>query len=329
MRAFNYYKVASVAQAVSLLSKHQLKAAVLAGGSDLLGMMKDGVEGPKFKIPGFLVDIKGIKELNYIKEEKTGLKIGAGTPLCDIVSSELVAKRYPLLRQAAGQVGVPQIRNVGTLGGNLCQRPRCWYFRGKLFQDCLRKGGNRCYALGGENRYHAVFGGSKCYMVHPSDLAPALMALNARVEIASAKGTRTVPLENFYVSPEKNILGETVLSPQELVLAVEIPNPAATSKGVYLKLKERQSFDFAIVSVAVSLSLKNNVVDQARIAFGGVAPFPMRAVKAEAALKGKRIRDAIAVACKEATNGAQPLGQNSYKVDAAKGILEEALVHLA
>jgi xanthine dehydrogenase YagS FAD-binding subunit len=329
MKPFDYYKVASVAQAVSLLSKHQQKAAILAGGSDLMGLMKDRIEGPKFKMPGFLIDIKGIKELSYIKEQKTGIKIGAGTSLSDIISSDLIAKKYPLLRQAAGQVGVPQIRNVGTLGGNLCQKPRCWYFRGKLFPDCFRKGGNNCYAPGGENRYHALFGGANCYKIHPSDLAPALLALNARVEIGSSKGSRMVPMEKFYVGPEKNMLNETILSPQELVLAVEVPNPATTSKGVYLKLKEREAFDFAIVSVAVNLSLKNGIVDQARIVFGGLAPFPMRAVKAEAALKGKGIKEAIAAACKAATDGAEPMSHNGYKIDAAKGILEEALVHLA
>lgn len=329
MRPVNYYKATSVAHAVSLLSKHQQQAAILAGGSDLLAMMKDRVEGPKLKMPGFLIDIKGVKELNYIKEEKNALRIGAGTPLSDIVASELIARKYPLLHQAASQVGVPQIRNVGTLGGNLCQRPRCWYFRGAGFKDCFRKGGNGCYAPGGENRYHAVFGGANCFIVHPSDLAPALLALDARVAIASAKGTRVVSMEKFYVGPDKNILGETILNPQEMVLAVEIPTPAATNKGVFVKLKERQAFDFAIVSVAVSLTLKNNVVDQARIAFGGLAPFPMRSVKAEAALKGRGIRDAIAAACSEATAGAQPLGHNRYKVDAAKGVLENALVRLA
>jgi xanthine dehydrogenase YagS FAD-binding subunit len=291
--------------------------------------MKDRVEGPKLKMPAFLIDIKGIKELSYIKENKNGLRIGAGTTVSEIVSSDLIAKKYPLLHQAASQVGVPQIRNVGTLGGNLCQRPRCWYFRGKLFQDCFRKGGSSCYAPGGENRYHAVFGSGKCFMVHPSDLAPALIALDARVEIGSSTGNRMVPMEKFHVGPDRNILGETVLTSQELVLAVDIPNSAATTKGVYLKLKERQSFDFAIVSVAVSLSFKNNIVEQARIAFGGLAPIPLRAVKAEAALKGKGIKDAISVACKAAMDGAQPLGHNGYKVDAAKGLLEEALVQLA
>jgi xanthine dehydrogenase YagS FAD-binding subunit len=166
-------------------------------------------------------------------------------------------------------------------------------------------------------------------MVYPSDLAPALIALNARVEIAGSKGNRMVPVEEFYISPEKNILKETVLSPQELVVAVEIPTPGAMAKGIYLKLKEREAFDFAIVSVAVNLSLKNNLVDQARIAFGGLAPFPLRAAKAEAALKAKMVKDAIPAACKECTDGTEPLSQNGYKVDAAKGILEEALISLA
>lgn len=329
MKPFDYYKVTSVAQAVSLLSRHQKKAAILAGGSDLMGMMKDRIEGPKLKTPNYLIDIKGIKDLTGIREQKGGVRIGAGTSLSEILASELIAKKYPLLRQAAAQVGVPQIRNVGTLGGNLCQMPRCWYFRGALFPDCFRKGGNNCYAPGGENRYHAVLGGANCYKIHPSDLAPALMALNARVEIASPKGNRTVPLEKFYVGPDKNVLGETILTPQELLLAVEIPNPGTTGRGVYLKLKEREAFDFAVLSVAVHLSVNNQAVDQARIAFGGLTTFPLRSVKAEAVLRGKAIKEALAAACKAATDGAQPLTHNGYKVDAAKGILEEALGRLA
>lgn len=327
MKPFSYYKPVSVAQAVTLLSKHQQKAAVLAGGSDLFGMMKDRVEGSKLKLPGHVVDIKGIKELSYIREDKDGLKIGAGTTVADIAASELIAKKYPLLHQAASEVAVPQIRNVGTLGGNLCQRPRCWYFRGQSFENCYRKGGNHCYAVGGENRYHAVFGGSKCVMVHPSDLAPALIALNAKVEIASAKGARIVPIEKFYVGPEKKITGETVLEPNELVVAVTVP-AAANAKGVYLKLKERQAFDFALVSVAVSVTMKGGVVDQARIAFGGLAPYPLRAAKAEAALKGRSLNDAITMACRAATEGAQPLQHNRYKIAAAQGVLQEALGQL-
>lgn len=329
MKAFEYYKVTSVAQTISLLAKHQEKAAILAGGSDLLGIMKDRLEGPKFKMPQYLIDIKGIKDLSYIKEQKSGLKIGATTTLSEIASSNLLRDKYPLLVQAASQVAVPQIRNVGTLGGNLCQRPRCWYFRRALFKDCLRKGGNNCYAPGGENQYHAILGGDNCYMVYPSDMAPALTALNARVEIATSKGNRMVPIEQFYVRPEKNILRENILTSQEMVVAVEIPNPVPASKGVYLKVKERQAFDFAIVSVAVNLTLKNNIVSDSRIVFGGVAPYPFRAIKAEATLKGKGVKDAMATACKAAIDGAQPMNNNGYKVDATKGILEEALSLLA
>lgn len=327
MKPFEYVKVTSVAQTMSLLSKHQEKAAILAGGSDLLGIMKDRLEGPKFKMPQSLIDIKGIKDLNYVKEQKGGVKIGATATLADIASSSLVAEKLPLLVQAVNQVGVPQIRNVGTLAGNLCQRPRCWYFRRSLFKDCLRKGGGNCFAVDGENQYHAIIGASGCCMVYPSDLAPALIALNAKVEIATPKGNRTVPIEQFYVRPEKNVLRETVLAPQEMVVAVEIPNPAASSKGIFLKVKERQAFDFAVVSVAVNLTLKNNVVTDSRIAFGGIAPFPLRSTKAEAALKSKEVKESLPAACKACVDGAQPLSNNGYKVEATKGILEAALTH--
>lgn len=328
MKAFEYFKVASVAQTISLLTRHQEKAAILAGGSDLFGVMKDRLEGPKFKMPEYLIDIKGIKDLSYIKEQKNGLKIGATTTLSEIASSNLIANKYPLLTQAANQVAVPQIRNVGTIGGNLCQRPRCWYFRGRLFKDCLRKGGGNCYASNGENQYHAIIGNSVCCMVYPSDMAPALTALNARVEIATSKGNRMIPIEQFYIRPEKNILRENVLTSQEMVVAVEIPNPVANSKGIYLKLKERQAFDFAIVSVAVNLSFKNNVVSDSRVVFGGMAPFPFRVTKGEAILKGKTVKEAMDAVCKAALDGAQPLSQNGYKIDAGKGILEEALGRL-
>jgi len=329
MKPFDYYKVTTVQQAVDLLAKYQDKAAILAGGSDLLGMMKDRIEGPKMKLPQHLVDIKGIKELAYIKEQKTGLKIGAAVTLTGIISSETVRAKYPLLVEAAKQVAVPQIRNVGTLGGNLCQRPRCWYFRGKLFSDCLRKGGGSCYAQDGENQYHAIMGGDICAMVYPSDMAPALIALDAKAEIAGPKGTRTVPLEKFYVSPDKQISRETLLSSQEMLVSVEIPSSSQGRKGAFLKLKERQAFDFAIVSVAVAISLKGATVADARVALGGVAPFPLRSVKAEAALKGKELKTAAPLACAACVQGAQPLSKNSYKVDAAKGILEQALSMLS
>jgi xanthine dehydrogenase YagS FAD-binding subunit len=329
MKGFEYYKVTTVAQVISLLTRHGERAALLAGGSDILSMMKDRVEGPKLHLPQHLIDIKGIKALNYIKEQKTGLQIGATTTLNDIASSSLVSGKYPLLAWAASQVAVPQIRNVGTLGGNLCQRPRCWYFRGRLFKDCLRKGGGNCYAQSGENQYHAIFGADVCAMVCPSDTASALTALNARVEIATTKGNRFIPLEQFFMRPEKNILKETVLGPAEMVLAVEIPGPPEGFKGTYVKLKERQAFDFATASVAVGMTLEGNLVSNSRIILGGVASFPFRAANAEAALKGKKIQDAIGGASKAAVEGAQALSNNAYKVKAVKGLIEQALASLA
>ena len=329
MRGFEYYNVTTKAQALALLAKYQDKGAILAGGSDMLAMMKDRVEGPKLHAPLHVFDIKEIKELNYLKEQKGGLKIGATTTLSDIASSALVAAKYPLLAQAAAQVAVPQIRNVGTLGGNLCQRPRCWYFRGKLFKDCFRKGGDNCYAPGGENQYHAAFGGEICYMVCPSDLAPALAALDANVEIAGPKGNRLVPLQSFYLKSQKDITKETVLGPAEMVTAIEIPASAPGTKGVFLKLKERQAFDFAIVSAAVKLLMKGDVVADARIILGGVAPYPWRAELSEATLKGNTVKNATAAACKAVADRAQPLSGNGYKVKAAQGTVEQALTLLA
>ena len=329
MRGFEYHKATTVAQTITLLTKYQEKGAILAGGTDMLAMMKDRVEGPKLHPPLHLFDIRGIKDLNYIKEQKGGLKIGAITTLSDIASSSLVAARYPLLSQAAGQVAVPQIRNVGTLGGNLCQRPRCWYFRGRLFKDCFRKGGDNCYAPGGENQYHAVSGGEMCHMVCPSDMASALTALNAKVEIAGPKGNRLIPLGEFYVRPDKNILKETILGPFEMVVAVEIPAPAAGSRGTFLKLKERQAFDFAIASVAAMITITGGAVSDARIVLGGVAPFPLRAERAETALRGKTIKDGMVDAYKIAIEGVQPLSGNGYKVKAMQGTIEKALTSLA
>jgi xanthine dehydrogenase YagS FAD-binding subunit len=328
MRGFEYYRLTTVSQALALLAKYEGKAAILAGGSDLLGIMKDRLEGPKFHVPQHLLDIAGIREMGLIKEVRKGLRVGAAVTLTDLASSPLVAAKYPILSQAAGQVAVPQIRNVGTLGGNLCQRPRCWYFRGRPFKDCLRKGGDTCYALAGENQYHAVFGGETCCMVSPSDLATVLAALEARIEIATPKGVKKVPVAEFYLTPEKNVLKETMLGPGEMVLAIEIPAPAEGSRGVFLKLKERQAFDFALASVAGMVTLRNGVVYDGRIVLGGVASIPLRATGAETALRGKRIADGMRAACEAAVTGARPLSNNAYKVMAVKGIVEKALTAL-
>ena len=324
MKAFEYYRASNTKEAVAILSQYGEKAAILAGGSDLLSIMKDGIGGPKFNLPQHLIDIKECGDLKSIKEAKGVLRIGAAVTISEIVSSSLIKEKCPLLGQTASQIAVPQIRNVGTIGGNLCQRPRCWYFRGRLFKDCFRKGGDYCYAPGGENQYHAIVGGGKCFMVYPSDMAVALLALKARLEVSGSKGRRIVPLERFYVSPNKNVLRENVLSPQEMVTTVEIPLDSS-AKGVFLKLKERQAFDFAVVSVAINVAFKGTKIAEGRIVFGGVAPYPYRDLKAELALKGRSIAEARAEAVRSSLAEAEPLSGNAYKVTAAKGLLEKAI----
>jgi xanthine dehydrogenase YagS FAD-binding subunit len=329
MKGFEYHKATNVGQAMALLARHRDNASLLAGGSDLLGRMKDGLEGPKLQIPGHLIDITGIKDLKGIAEQPRGLKIGAAATLSEIGSSPAVLAKYSLLAEAANKVGVPQIRNVGTLGGNLCQKPRCWYFRGRLFRDCFRKGGENCYAPSGENQYHAVFPAGNCCMVCPSDLAVALTALDARVEIATPKGIKPVSMGQFYVGPDTNVLSETILNSDEMVVSVEIPGPPSGLRSVFRKLKEREAFDFALVSAAAVVRTNNGTVSEVRIVLGGVAPYPFRLAGAEAALTGKKISDAIAPVCRAATDGAQPLSSNGYKLKAIRGVLEEALLSLA
>ena len=329
MKGFDYYRPATVKEAVSLLARHGDKASLIAGGSDMLAMMKDRVEGPKLKSPVHLIDIKGIDGLAHIRQEKDVLRIGAAATLTDIAESPLVRDRLPVLAQAAQHVAVPQIRNVGTIGGNLCQRPRCWYFRGRAFKDCLRKGGGNCYAFDGENQYHAIFPAGACAMVSPSDTAVALTALGASVEIEGPKGKRTVPVGQFYVDPDADVLSETVLGAAEMVTAVEAPLQPAAGRGVFMKLTEREAFDFALVSVAVVLAMQNGLVTDARIAFGGLASRPLRAPSAEAALMGKKVADAAPAACAASIEKAKPLSNNGYKAKAARGLLQQALASLA
>ena len=252
-------------------------------------MMKDRVEGPKFKMPPCTDRHQGDQRAELHQGAERRLEDRRGTALSEIVSSDLIAKKYPLLGQAAGQVGVPQIRNVGTLGGNLCQRPRCWYFRGSAFPDCFRKGGDNCYAPGGENRYHAIIGGE---LLQGQSLGsgPALMALNARVEIASPKGSRMVPVGKILRRAGQKYLGGDDSQPPGNGPGRGNSRSGRMSKGVYLKLKERQAFDFAIVSVAVNLSLKNNVVTMPASPSAACA-LPDESVKAEAALKGKGVKE--------------------------------------
>ena len=231
----------------------------------------------------------------------------------------------PALAQAAEVIGSPQIRHAGTIGGNLCQRPRCWYYRNEHIV-CLKKGGDRCYAAGGENKYNAILGGGPSYIVHPSDTATALVALGASVTIAGPNGMRNVPLEQFFILPTQNVTRENILKPDEIVTAILVPTSPLAARSVYLKFREKMSMDWAMAACAVSLTTSNGVVTDSRIVLGGVAPIPWRVPKAEAALKGQAVNaDTLRAVAEAALDGAVPLAQNGYKVPLTKTLVRRAI----
>jgi xanthine dehydrogenase YagS FAD-binding subunit len=317
---FAYIRARSKQEALDNLRSEG--AHVHAGGTDLLGCARDGV----FKVEK-LVSISRLEELEGItRTGDGGLRIGALTTISEIAQSPLVQESYPGLAQAASNVASPQLRNQGTLGGNLCQRPRCWYFRGDFL--CAKKGGDKCYAVEGENRYHAIFGGDPCYIVHPSDTAPMLVALGAEVRISGAAGDRTLPLQDFFVLPDQNLSRENVLQPGEIVTEVLLPK-AAGLRSSYRKIRERGAWDFALVSVALAVRMNGSTVTDARIVLGGVAPVPWRSEAAEKALNGNEPNASVAADVAAATvAGARPLEQNAYKVYLAKGAIVESLLAL-
>jgi xanthine dehydrogenase YagS FAD-binding subunit len=320
---FTYVRPTSLAQAIRELGAPE--ARVHAGGTDLLGCLRDGVFSAQK-----LVSLNGLAELRGISTAPGGgLRIGALTPLAEVAAHPAIVKSYAALAEAAAAVASPQLRNQGTLGGNLCQRPRCWYFRGDF--HCLRKGGDTCFAAEGENEYHCIFGGSGCYAVHPSDTAPALIALDAGARIAGPKGTRTVPLAAFFTGPVDELTRETVLAPDEILTEILLPAAPAGLRSFYRKARVRAAFDFALAGAAVAVRTSpQGHVEWARVVLSGVAPVPWRAVAAEKALVAKTLDPAtIRLAGTAATEGAEPLAQNGYKVDLVRGVVEEALAAIA
>jgi xanthine dehydrogenase YagS FAD-binding subunit len=317
---FKYVRPASLDEAVKELASPE--ARLHAGGTDLLGCLRDGVF-PARK----LVSLGGLAELRGIAPAGGGLRIGALATLSEIATGRTIREQYAALAQAAASAASPQLRNQGTLGGNLCQRPRCWYFRGDF--RCFRKGGETCYAPEGENEYHAILGGDGCYMVHPSDLAPALIALEAKARIAGPKGKRTVPLDAFFAPPSTDITRETVLEPGEIVTEVLLP-PAVGVRSSYRKVRVRAAWDFALAGVALALRTKDGRIAAARVVLSGVAPVPWRATAAEKALAGRPLDAAAAAeAAARSVDGAKPLSLNAYKVDLVRGIVEESLLAFA
>jgi xanthine dehydrogenase YagS FAD-binding subunit len=323
MNSFRWAEPRSVQQAASLLASGQGSTFLMSGGTDLLGQLKEGII-----VADTVIDLAAVPGLSYIKEEKDGLKIGAMTTIAELAADPAVLREYPGLSQAASVIASPQLRNVGTVGGNLCQRPRCWYFRNSEI-ICFKKGGERCYAFEGRNKYHAIIGGSPCYIVYPSDLAPMLIALDAVAAIASAQGERTLPLADFYALPDADVLRENVLAPGELVREVRLPAAGKGERSAYLKLEERGAWDFALVSCAVRASGPARNPSGLRIVMGGVAPIPWRLEKAEAALKGKSLTEAaIRGAVRDSLKAAEPLSENGYKAALVEAAVSRALLSL-
>jgi len=326
---FEHVDATSVAEAVSALAEHGARAQVLAGGTDLLGLMKDRISGPGMPVPDVLVNVKRIPELGGIAElPDGGFRIGAAVALVDIERDRRVLARVPALAQAAASVATAQIRAMGTVGGNLCQRPWCWYFRHPQF-PCLKRGGRQCFALPGSNRtYFSVLGLGVCVMSHPSDLAPALMALDARVLIDGPAGARVVPIDRFFRGPKS--LTETVLERAEILVAVEVPAPAPRAHSAFVKHRVRNTWDFALSEVALSVTPGVGRWDAVRIALGGVAPFPYRATAAEAVLIGHAPTESLIREAAEAALGrARPLAQNGYKIDLTRALVTRALTAAA
>src|SRR4051812_48374821 len=253
MDNFSYSRPSTLKEAVSQLGKEHGRIAILNGGTDLLGSLKDHLEAPER-----LVNIRNLKELQGIRASKGGVTIGAATLMADVAESAMIQQEAPLLGMAAGKVGTPQIRNMGTIGGNLCQRPRCWYYRNNY--PCFKHGGNSCFSAAGENDYHAILEGGPSFIVHPSDTAPALVALGASARIVGASGERIVPLDKFFVTPKQDVTRENVLLPNEVLMEITVPNQQPGAKSVYIKEMVREIWDFALCSVAATVTMQNGVV---------------------------------------------------------------------
>ena len=312
-------------KAVTCLKSYDGKASVIAGATDLLALMKDRIEGPKLKVPEALVNIKNIPGIGRITREKeTGLSMGAAVTLNQMAVSDEITPTFGILSQAARMVGTTQLRNMGTLGGNLCQRPRCLYFRHPHFV-CFKKGGTGCYAAGGEHRfYHSILKKGKCVMAHPSDMAPALVALKAGAVIAGVDGERIVPLRDFFLGPDN--VEETILKSDEFILAVEVPDQPGETRQCFLKQRVRHAADFALASVALVARMVDGICQDITIVLGGVAPFPYVAKTAGEMVEGHALTERlISDAAGAALEEARSLPMNQYKVDLTRAIVKRAL----
>jgi xanthine dehydrogenase YagS FAD-binding subunit len=321
MPAFELFQPASIEDALALLERHGSEAWVMAGGLDTFDWLKD-----RTKRPSVVVDLSQIAALRGIKEVNGGLEIGATTPLTEVVNHPVVQEKFGLLMEAAGLVASPQIRNQGTLGGNISQDTRCWYYRSGW--SCYRAGGNICYAdtPTAINREHAILEADRCVAVNPSDTAPALIALDARFVLQSAEGVRELAAEDYFVGPGTDITRMTALLPGELLTTIKIPATWANASFYFEKVRDRNVWDFPLVNVASAMKFSGTTIQQARIAVGAVAARPLRLTTVEAAIAGKpRSEETAAMAGDLAIDGATPLRYNGYKIPLMRNLVKRAI----
>jgi xanthine dehydrogenase YagS FAD-binding subunit len=321
MPNFELLQPTKLADALSLLDRRGKDIWRMAGGNDSLDWFKDRIKRPKA-----VMDLGGIAELKYIRETAEGVEIGALTTLAEITNSKLIREKFKVLADAAGRVASPQIRNVSTIGGNVSQDARCWYYRSGL--PCYRAGGNTCFAdtPGGMNREHAIFDAARCIAVSPSDTAPALVVLEAKMVIKTAKAERVVDAEKFFIGPATDITHMTVVKPEELLVAIRIPNKWAGAKFYFEKVADRNTWDFALVNVASALKVTNGTIDAARVACGGVSCTPRYIKVVEDVVKGGKQDDETGeLAGKSASHGARPVTYNQFKIPMMENLVKRAI----
>jgi xanthine dehydrogenase YagS FAD-binding subunit len=317
----DYYNAESIDEAISILNRSGSEARIIAGGIDVVGLLKNKVIAPRV-----LVNIKPISNMRNITEHQDVVSIGALTLINDIERSNLVKTKYPVLVEAASSIGSPQIRNMATVGGNLCQDVRCWYYRRSpvtgISFNCKRKNQSGiCYAVNGENQYHAMIGGAGCLAVYPSDMATVLCALDARIRTVDASGGRTLPIDELYKP-----LGNT-LKANEIIQSLEIPSIGDAVKQRFLKFRMRKSIDFAIASVAAVIVMNKNIVSNARIVIGGISASPYRALEAEKLLIGESIKESIvAKIAKASISETALLNKNDYRLQIIQALIRRALL---
>jgi xanthine dehydrogenase YagS FAD-binding subunit len=321
MNNFEYANPSTLQEATALLGAKWGDADVLAGGTDLLSLMKDHLHTPKR-----VVNIKGIKELEGISKSDAGLRIGALVTMDELANNADVKSMAKALSDAAGYIPSPQIRHMGTVGGDLCQRPRCWYFR--QGHGLLGQMDGKSLVEMGENQYHSIFGKGPAYFVSPSSLGPALIALGAKIKLVSAKGPREVPASAFFVVPTTDAQRETAIRPDEIL--TEIVVPAGAGKSATYEVRQKEALDWPLAAASVVLKMNGNAVASAKVVLGHVAPKPWDSADAAKLLAGKAISTSTAEAAgKAAVTGAQPLSQNAYKVTLAKVAVKRALLDAA